>query len=132
MRCHRLKKLIESNSELLRLDHQFLDLPAEQLRPLSSRSRPRRCHDGTDAGADLKQSVRHQVRYDLVRCVGVDLEFPAQMPDRGKRISGSQLPDDDRLFRRVHDLLADGNARPEVDSEGDQNACTIAQLFYNR
>jgi hypothetical protein len=34
------------------------------------------------------------------------------------------LPDDDRLFRRVHDLLVDGNARPELDSEWDQNTRT--------
>jgi hypothetical protein len=85
---------------------------------------------GADSGAGFKQALAHQMGNDLVRCIGIDLEFFAQGADGGERVTGAQLAGDHGFFRRVDDLLEERDAGAEVDAERN-HMCTMTVSTLN-
>ena len=112
------------NVEPARFHDQRFHLAREQVVAVGSGSAGDFSDNGANAGTRFKQAVCKQSCDDLVRGIGVDMGFAAERADRRKSVAGSQLAGNDGARRSENDLLADGNARPEVDAERD-HVCTM-------
>ena len=75
-------------------------------------------HDGADPRLDGEEALRRQVRDDLVRGVGIDAQFLAELPHRGETAPGLELALQDRLLHGVDHLFVNRSARLDLNAEG--------------
>ena len=117
-----VEHLFALDAEALGFDDELFDLVAKELGALFFGGVGEWSDDSADAGAGFEQALGDQVRDDLVRGVGIDLEVFGEDADRREGIAGAKLAGDHRLFGGVDDLLEERDAGAELDSERDHSS----------
>jgi len=118
--------VLHCDAKLLGFHDKFFDLTAQQLGAFRTSSLGQSGYDGADSGLGFEQAGGDKRGHYFVSGVGIDFEFLAESPHRGKRIATANLAGDDGFLGGVDDLLVDGDAGPEVDAEGNHD------VYYNR
>ena len=105
--------VVEVNVETFGFDNKLLDFVFSfggSGTPGDSRSR---------TGTDFEKASIDKAGDNLVCCVRIDFEFPAEDADRRKIVAGTESTGDDGFCGGVDNLLVKGRAGSEVDVEGD-------------
>ena len=106
----RLGHIFAIEPKLLGFNDELFEFRLEQVSTFGCCRRRPLGNGSAAARMDFEQSLVNELRDHFVRRVRIDLERPAQSPNRWKRVTGSHLAGNQGLLSRVDDLFVDGNA----------------------
>jgi len=111
--------VVEVNVETFGFDNKLLDFVLEEIGFFSFRGSGTPGDSRSRTGTDFEKASIDKAGDDLVCCVRIDFEFPAEDADRRKIVAGTEPTGDDGFCGGVDNLLVKGRAGSEVDAEGD-------------
>lgn len=120
----RLLQVVEGESEPDGLNHQLLDVGAEDAGALAARRGRRLADDRADAGTDFQQAFLSEGCDHTLGGVDVDLQFAAESADAGKWVSGAETSGQHGFLCGEGDLLVERNAGLQFQPERDHK-CTM-------
>jgi hypothetical protein len=119
-----LLQILERQPELLRFNHELLDLRAQEPAAFGARGRWQRGDRGAARRPYVQKPLLDELRNDFVRSIGIDLESPAKRPHRRKRVARFEPARNKSPLRSERHLFVERQTWLKNDLEG-QHDCTI-------